>query len=67
MWHEDKLQEKRPKTLSYVDDVYYRSSLNKLGKVDVIIQKGGELESQWKDINTAKQRNCKYIQLHLHG
>ena len=41
--------------LNYVDSVYYRSSLNKLGKVDGIIQKEGEFESQWKDINTTKQ------------
>ena len=53
--------------LNYVDNVYYRSSLNKLGKVGGIIQKEGEFESQWKDINTTKQRNCKCIQLDLHG
>ena len=28
--------------LNYVDSVYYRSSLNKLGKVDGIIKKEGE-------------------------
>lgn len=44
-------------TFNYVNNVYYRSYLNKL-RESGWYNTEREFESQWKDVNTAKQKTA---------